>query len=94
MSYRQKCYGDNPTHQVIVGFDDTLRTLFARVVDLDTRDQMLDCGQTRVEIQSLQDLLDRISPFRQHLALEIQQALYAELKSCLPHIPQPLFDSH
>jgi hypothetical protein len=93
MSYRRKFYGDNPAHQVLVGFDDTLRTLFATVIDLDTREQLFDMGQNRAEEQSLQAFLGRISQFCRQLNPEIQTDLYQELKLQLPHLPQPSFDS-
>jgi hypothetical protein len=92
MSYRRKFYGDNPAHQVTVGFDESLRTLFAVVIDLDTRDQLLDFGQKRAEEQSLQAFLEHIATFCRQLNPDIQQRLYQELKTQLPHIPQPLFD--
>jgi hypothetical protein len=90
--YRRKFYGDNPAHQVTVGFDNTLNTLFATVTDLDTRVQLFDTGQQRGEIQLLKPFLQRIAHFCQQVQPEIQDALYQELREYLPHIPQPSFD--
>lgn len=89
--YRTHFYGDNPTHKVTIGFDDHLKSLFAIVVDLDTKETLLDIGSQRHEIQSLQVFLPKISQFCRYLNPEVQQQLLKSLRQALPNLPQPLF---
>jgi hypothetical protein len=90
--YRTHFYGDNPTHKVTIGFDDNLKSLFAIVIDLDTKDTLLDIGSQRYEIQSLQTFQRGISQFCHQLNPVVQQQLLKSLRQARVQRPTALLE--
>jgi hypothetical protein len=74
--FRTKVYGDNPTHQVILGFDDTLHSFFATVIDLDTHTTLFDVGTQSSPLQNLVDFQAAIAPY-----LTLSQDIYRQLST-------------
>ena len=74
--FRTKVYGNNPTHQVVLGFDDTLHSFFATVVDLDTHTTLFDIGTQSSPLQNLVDFQVTIAPY-----LTLSQDIYCQLST-------------
>jgi hypothetical protein len=79
--FRTKVYGNNPTHQVVLGFDDTLHSFFATVVDLDTHITLFDVGSQSAPLQNLVDFQAAIAPY-----LTLSQDIYRQLSIAASHV--------
>jgi hypothetical protein len=78
--FRTKIYGNNPTHQVVLGFDDTLHSFFATVVDLDTHTTLFDIGTQSSPLPNLVDFQTVIAPY-----LTLSQDIYRQLSIAASH---------
>jgi hypothetical protein len=77
--YRTKIYADNPSQQIVLGFDDCLCTFFVTVLDLHTSDVILDRGTAWHEVMTLEDFLPIVQPFCQQLPLPVLQSLISAI---------------
>jgi hypothetical protein len=73
--YRTRIYADNPSQQIVLGFDDCLCTFFVTVLDLHTSDVILDRGTSWHELMTLEDFLLIVQPFCQQLPLPVLHSL-------------------
>jgi hypothetical protein len=84
--FRTKIYGNNPTHQVVLGFDDTLHSFFATVVDLDTHTTLFDVGTQSSPLLNLVDFQSTIKPYFSVLS-RFTKIRYPNLTPTIMHIP-------